>query len=471
MPVVRKNRVVIYGAGEAGRMVLNEIRKNPELGLQVIAFIDDDSRKWKRKIRGVEVVGGQAILRDIYIKKGFDRLIISIPSASANDIQKIIKECSRFSDVDIKIVPGTRQIINGDVHWNHIREVAVEDLLGREEISIDNREMSKFIGSKTVLITGAGGSIGSELVRQVITCNPSKIILLGRGENSIYQIFMEILNRKSKTEVIPVIADVRDLDAITSVFSRFKIDVIFHAAAHKHVPLMESFPKEAFKNNVMGSLNLLDLASKNNVSQFVLISTDKAVNPTSVMGASKRITEILLQIFSQKYRNIRFSAVRFGNVLGSRGSVIPLFKQQIQQGGPVTITHKKMVRFFMTIPEAVSLLLQSGVNAKGGEIFVLDMGKPVPIYELAVNLIRLSGFKPHEDIKIKVTGLRPGEKLFEEIMTDSEGIKATKNSKIFVAKPEKHDASIIDKIKRIESKIANMTDQAVKKEIFKLTGY
>jgi len=461
-------KILIYGAGEAGVMLLKESQKYPDLKLQIIGFLDDDKKKWGMRINNLKIFGDLTVFPSLYEKYKFSEFLIAIPSASKKRIKQIVNFVSDYNkEMKIKIVPGTREIINGEVKWEQIKKVTIEDLLGRTPIMIDDSSISQYLSGKKILITGAGGSIGSELVRQILKYKPQQVKLLGRGENSIYELLSELTLKKiNLSNISTSITNIANLSSLENVFKTFKPEIVFHAAAHKHVPLMEENVHEAFLNNVIGSLNVFDMSVKYNSQKIVSISTDKAVNPTSVMGATKRIVEIILQIYAKLYPKTGFSAVRFGNVLGSRGSVIPFFKKQIEQGGPITVTDKKMVRFFMTIPEAVSLVLQSGTLGKNGEIFVLDMGEPVKIYDLAVNLIKLSGLKLDEDISIKITGLRPGEKLYEEILTEAEGISATKYEKIFVAKPEKYEMSKIDDVKDIYQNLYNLSSSELKQQIF-----
>jgi len=466
----KPKKVLIFGAGEAGRMVINEASLYPELNLKFVGFLDDDKAKQNLRIAGVKVLGGIETLTKILQKEKIDELIIAMPSAPGSAIHKIVKTCEPFKNLEIKIVPGTRQIISGEVKWNQIRQIKVEDLLTRPPVKLDIKKTETLFNNKNILITGAGGSIGSELVRQILDLNPKKIILLGRGENSIFEIMTEIKNvaDKKNIELLPFIADVRSKEVIEDLFNREKIHIVFHAAAHKHVPLMESHPAEAFLNNICGSLNVMEQAGKNKIERFVLISTDKAVNPVSVMGATKRATEILMRVCADLYKKTRFAAVRFGNVLESRGSVVLLFKHQIEKGGPVTVTDPEVTRYFMTIPEAVSLVIQAASLAKNGEIFILDMGEPVKIKDLATNLIRLSGFVPHKDIQIVYTGLRPGEKIKEELLTEGEGIRATKLDRIFLSPPEKHDKRIIKDIRDFEKIIFKKKPEDIKNFIFSI---
>lgn len=425
---------LIVGAGAAGTLVIKELKLAWRSTLiYPVATVDDSPSKLHLKIMGVPVVG---TIKDIPVqvkKLCIDTIIIAIPSAPRREIANVINICKK-TGAHIKILPSVSDILNGKVSINMIRDVHVEDLLGREPVKVYLEEIAGYVTNKTVLVTGAGGSIGSELCRQISKFKPKKLILLGHGENSLFIIENEL--KKTFPDVVckSIIASIQDRKRIENVFSSHHPDVVFHAAAHKHVPLMESNPTEAIKNNVFGTKNIAECAHQFGVERFVLISSDKAVNPTSIMGATKRIAEMLVQYLDET-SNTKFVSVRFGNVLESRGSVVPLFKQQIKDGGPVTVTHPDMVRYFMTIPEAVQLVIQAGAIAQGGEIFVLDMGEPVKISKLARDLIRLSGLQPDKDIKIEYTGIRPGEKLFEELLTSKELTTATKHDLIFVAKP------------------------------------
>ena len=426
-------RVMIVGAGEAGAMVVKELMAHPELCTKPIVLVDDNPEKIGKRLRGIPITGGISKIPKIAKNKKIDEIIIATPSASAKEMKRIIKECSK-SKCKLKKLPGVYELIDGQVSIKEIRDVEIEDLLGRDEVNVDLKEISKYLNEKIVLITGGGGSIGSELCRQICKFNPKKLIILDIYENNAYDLQMELSNDYPNLNIDIVIASIRDKQALNEIFIKHKPNVVFHAAAHKHVPLMEANYKEAIKNNVFGTMNVVELSDLHQVEKFVLISTDKAVNPTNIMGATKRVAEIIVQSIDRQSKT-EFTAVRFGNVLGSNGSVIPLFKKQIENGGPITVTHEEITRFFMTIPEAVQLVIQAGAMAKGGEIFVLDMGEPVKIMDLAKNIIRLSGFEPYEDIDIKVTGLRPGEKLYEELLMDEEGLTATKHNKIFVAQP------------------------------------
>ncbi|MGN7938760.1 nucleoside-diphosphate sugar epimerase/dehydratase [Virgibacillus sp. 6R] len=429
---INKKNALIIGAGSAGTMLVRQLLKNNESELQPVAFVDDDPNKQKLQIYGVTVQGKTEDIPEIVLKHEIDHIIIAIPSLSKQEIQKIYQECSK-TDAKTKIMPMIEDIVTGKVSVNQFRDVQVEDLLGRDPVELDIKSISKKITGKTILVTGAGGSIGSEICRQVCKFTPKKILLLGHGENSIYTIDMELRNKyKNDIEIIPVIADVQDRVRIFEVVEEHKPDVVYHAAAHKHVPMMEYNPKEAVKNNVIGTKNVAEAADTFGVTTFVLVSTDKAVNPTNVMGSTKRIAEMIIQELN-KHSQTKFVAVRFGNVLGSRGSVIPLFKRQIQEGGPVTVTHPDMTRYFMTIPEASRLVMQAGALARGGEIFVLDMGEPVKIVDLAENLIKLSGYTV-EEIGIKFAGIRPGEKMYEELLGENEIHNEAVFPKIFIGK-------------------------------------
>lgn len=424
-------KVLIIGAGDAGAMIAREINHRYSGMKQLIGFIDDDRYKNKQRLFGVQVLGNRQDIKRVVNEHGIDEIIIAMPSAGGSVIREIIHECKQ-TKCALKILPGIYELIDGNVTVQQLRKVEVEDLLGRDAVKLDIKEITDYLKGKRVLVTGAGGSIGSELCRQIAKMSPSSLTLLGKGENSIYEINSELQGKHKNFNIIPIIADVRDKERIHAIFAEVKPQVVFHAAAHKHVPLMEAQPMEAVRNNIFGTKTVAEAADRYGAEAFVMISTDKAVNPTSVMGATKRVAELIIQNLS-KVSDTKFVAVRFGNVLGSRGSVIPLFKKQIAKGGPITITHPEMTRYFMTIPEASQLVLQAGAIAKGGEVFVLDMGEPVKIVDMACDLIELSGLVPHEDIKIEFSGLRPGEKLFEELLTAEEGTASTKHQKIFVA--------------------------------------
>lgn len=471
-PPATLRRTVVFGAGEAGRMVVREAEKYPELGLTFLGFLDDDRNKKGLRVAGLKVLGGLELLPELVTKHRCDLMIIAMPSASGKAVRRVVEACEPFKDLEIRIVPGTRQIIAGEVRWDQIREVKVEDLLGREVVRLDNPEIAGLVEGKTVLVTGAGGSIGSELVRQVLARRPGRLLLLGRGENSVFEVEQEVRPQAERLGVTvePVIMDVRDTEAVRRLFERDRIPVVFHAAAHKHVPLMEVHPAEAFLNNAVGTLNILEAAGRTGSERVVLISTDKAVHPTSVMGASKRLAELLMSACAERWPATRYAAVRFGNVLGSRGSVVPLFKRQIRRGGPVTVTHPDVTRYFMTIPEAVALVLQAATLAERGEIFVLDMGEPVRIRDLAAQMIRLCGLVPGEDIEIVYTGLRPGEKLHEELLTGEEGVTATKLDRILVAPRGVVDPAIPDRVRELAPQVAAMPPERVRTLIFELIG-
>lgn len=406
-----QQRVMVVGAGSAGTMIINEILSRRELKYNPIVLIDDDRDKLGRRISGIKIEGNRHDIPYIAKEQEIDLILIAIPSLDNKNKAEIIDICKE-TNCKLKIIPGMYEIINGDATVSRIKDVDLEDLLGRDPIQLDNRGIAEYIEGKTILVTGGGGSIGSELCRQIAVFNPKKLIIFDIYENNAYDIQNELKDSFPDLELKVLIGSIRDRNRLHEIFTKNNIDVVFHAAAHKHVPLMEDSPKEAIKNNVFGTLNLALEASEAKIDRFVMISTDKAVNPTNIMGATKRLCEMIIQAVN-KESETEFVAVRFGNVLGSNGSVIPLFKRQIANGGPVTVTHKKIIRYFMLIPEAAQLVLQAGAFAKGGEIFVLDMGKPVKIYDLACDLIRLSGLEPNRDIKIVFTGLRPGEKLYE----------------------------------------------------------
>jgi len=426
-------RTLIVGAGDAGVMVIKELLNHPEMGIIPVAAVDDDKNKINKIINGVKILGDRHGIAKIVKEKDIDHIIVALPSAENADKSEILNIC-KDTGCKVKTLPGVYQIINGKVDISQIRYVQIEDLLGRDPIELNIEGIEQYIRNNVVMVTGGGGSIGSELSRQIAEYKPKKLILLDIYENGVYDLQQELLRVNKGLDLVVIIASVRDRARLEQIFKTYSPDMVFHAAAHKHVPLMESNPTEAIKNNVFGTLNVAELSDRYNVKKFVLISTDKAVNPTNVMGATKRIAEMIVQAMA-RYSRTEFVAVRFGNVLGSNGSVIPLFKKQIAEGGPITVTHPDIIRYFMTIPEAVQLVLQAGSMAKGGEIFVLDMGKPVRIVDLARDLIRLSGFVPDVDIKIEFSGLRPGEKLYEELLMAEEGLQSTNHEKIFVTQP------------------------------------
>ncbi|RLL42754.1 polysaccharide biosynthesis protein [Oceanobacillus piezotolerans] len=461
-----KVRTLIVGAGSAGTMVARQLQKKNEGNLLPVAFIDDDKHKQQMDILGLPVIGGVDSIEKIVNDLDIQHIIISIPSLNKKNLNTIFQECAKTS-AKTQILPLLEDLITGKIAVNQFRDVQVEDLLGRPPVELDMNMISQSVTNKVVLVTGAGGSIGSEITRQIASFHPIKLILLGHGENSIYSIELELRDtfKDTSIEFITEIADIQDAQKMRTIMRRHKPDAVYHAAAHKHVPLMERNPDEAVKNNIIGTLNTAMAASLNGVTKFVMISTDKAVNPTSVMGASKRLAEMLIQNMNRE-SDTTFVTVRFGNVLGSRGSVIPLFKKQIEKGGPVTVTHPDMVRYFMTIPEASRLVIQAGALAKGGEIFVLDMGEPVKIVDLARNLIKLSGHSL-EDIEIKFSGIRPGEKLFEELLQDHEVGQEQIYPKIYVGKPTE---LYIDEIHQIITNYQTMNAAILREELLNLSN-
>lgn len=428
-----QKRVLIVGAGSAGTMIINEMLARREMKYNPVVLVDDSEYKKGKRISGVTVQGNRYDIPSLVVDNEIDVIIIAIPTLDNKNKAEIINIC-KGTNCKLQIIPGIYEIIQGEASISKIKDVDLEDLLGRDPIVLDNKGITNYISGKTVLVTGGGGSIGSELCRQIANFNPKQLIIFDIYENNAYEIQNELKYKYKKLKLTTLIGSIRDRDRLKEVFDKYNVDIVFHAAAHKHVPLMEDSPKEAIKNNVFGTLNLAKEADLHKVEKFVMISTDKAVNPTNIMGATKRLCEMIIQAMD-KQSQTEFVAVRFGNVLGSNGSVIPLFKKQIANGGPLTVTHKKITRYFMLIPEAAQLVLQAGVFAKGGEIFVLDMGKPVKIYDLACDLIRLSGLEPNVDIKIEITGLRPGEKLYEELLMSEEGLTSTANNKIYIGKP------------------------------------
>lgn len=426
--------VLIVGGGDAGSTVIRELQINEDVKLRPVGVIDDDKSKQGRTLHGVDVVGTRHDIVRVVEEKNVDEILVSIPSMNGKEMKQILDICQK-TPCKLKTMPGLYQLINGEVDIRKIRDVEIEDLLGRDPVETNLEEISNFIHGKVVLVTGGGGSIGSELCRQIASFNPKTLIIVDIYENSAYDIQNELKAMYGKgLDLKVIIASVRDFSRIRQIFKQYHPQIVYHAAAHKHVPLMEASPQEAIKNNVFGTLNVAKCAHEFKVSRFVLISTDKAVNPTNIMGASKRLAEMIIQSLNEHSR-CEYVAVRFGNVLGSNGSVIPLFKRQIENGGPITVTHPDIIRYFMTIPEAVELVLQAGAMARGGEVFVLDMGEPVKIVDLAKGLIRLSGLELGKDIDIKYTGLRPGEKMFEELLLSEEGLLKTANKKIFIGRP------------------------------------
>ena len=429
-----KDRAMIIGAGDAGVGLVKEMDASDVLNIAPICIIDDDPNKLHTYVNNVPIVGKRTDIPDLVTKYDIDVIIIAIPSADNKDLTDIINIC-KDTKCRIKLLPGTLNIMRGTKLLPNVRDVEVTDLLGREQVKVNIDEIIGYIENKVVLITGGSGSIGSELCRQIASHNPKQLLIFDIYENTTYELELELRKAFPTLNLLALIGSVRDKIKVEEIFKTYKPDIVFHAAAHKHVPLMETSPNEAVKNNVFGTYNCCKMADKYGAKKFILISTDKAVNPTSTMGATKRICEMIIQAMNSVSENTEFVAVRFGNVLGSNGSVIPLFKRQIAEGGPVTVTDKNIVRYFMTIPEAVSLVLQAGAYAKGGEIFVLDMGKPVRIYDLAINLIKLSGYTPDVDMKIEIVGLRPGEKLYEELLMNEEGLQKTNNNLIYIGKP------------------------------------
>ena len=449
------NRVLIIGGGCGGSMVISELYANPQLNKVPVAVIDDDKNKIGRVIHGVPILDSTNEIEAIVEKMQIDEIIFAIASVNKKRKNEILNICKN-TKCKIRTIPGIYEIIDGKVDIKKFRDVDIEDLLGRDPIKVNLDNISTYIKGKVILITGGGGSIGSELCRQIASYNPKELIIVDIYENNAYEIQQELLRKyKNNINLKTIIASIRDIRRMDEVFKEYRPEVVFHAAAHKHVPLMEVSPGEAIKNNIFGTKNIAELANKYNVSRFVLISTDKAVNPTNIMGATKRAAEMIVQTMNENSKT-EFVTVRFGNVLGSNGSVIPLFKKQIEEGGPVTITHPEIIRYFMTIPEAVQLVIQAGAMAKGGEIFVLDMGDPVKIVDLAKNLIKLSGLEPEVDIKIKYSGLRPGEKLYEELLMAEEGLIDTEHKKIFIGKPIRlNKEELINKLNILKEIVEN----------------
>ena len=446
--------VMVIGAGEAANVIIKEIVNSNFSTMVIRCIIDDDKGKWGRYIQGIKVAGGRDRIIECADLYEIDEIIVAMPSISRPELRKILEICKE-TNCKLRSLPGMYQLVNGEVNVSKLRDVEVEDLLGRDPISVDMDSILGYVQNQTVLVTGGGGSIGSELCRQIASHRPKHLIILDIYENNVYDIQQELKTRYPELRMTVLIASVRNTNRMNWIFEKYKPEIVYHAAAHKHVPLMEDSPNEAVKNNVFGTWKTAQAAAFYGVRRFVLISTDKAVNPTNIMGASKRICEMIIQTFNNHY-DTEFVAVRFGNVLGSNGSVIPLFRKQIVAGGPVTVTHPDIIRYFMTIPEAVSLVLQAGAYAKGGEIFVLDMGEPVKILDLAENLIRLSGYRVGEDIKIEFTGLRPGEKLYEELLMDEEGMKETANKLIHVGKPiEIDEMQFFQQLKRLKEESKN----------------
>lgn len=444
------SNVMVIGAGDAGAAIVKELRLNETLKRRVCCMIDDDPAKKGKYVQGCLVVGGKKDIISAVERYGITKIIIAMPSAPKSTIKEIVDLC-QHTECKIRILPGMYQLVSGEVSVSQLRDVEIGDLLGREQIKVNLNEILGYVQNKVVLVTGGGGSIGSEICRQLAGHGVKQLIIVDIYENNIYEIQQELKRKYPELDLVALIASVRNTHRIDEIMGKYRPNVVYHAAAHKHVPLMEDSPNEAIKNNVFGTYKTASAAGKHGVERFVLISTDKAVNPTNIMGASKRMCEMIVQTLDKFYPT-EFVAVRFGNVLGSNESVIPLFKKQIAEGGPVTVTHPDIIRYFMTIPEAVSLVLQAGAYAKGGEIFVLDMGEPVKIADLAKNLIRFSGFKVGEDIEIKYTGLRPGEKLYEELLMDEEGLQATDNNLIHIGKPiDMNEAVFMKQLKELKA--------------------
>lgn len=451
-------RVLIVGAGYAGHAIIQELQDNKESMMKPVCVLDDNIEKVGRGINGVKVVGKISDVVWACKRYKVDKIIIAIPSLDKKQLNNIVTECKK-TKCKVMSLPSMYQLADGTVTIKDVKEVSLLDLLGREQVKVNIDEIIGYIEDKVVLVTGGGGSIGSELCRQIASHSPKQLIILDVYENNAYEIEQELKRNLPNLNLVTLIASVRDVGKIDDVFDKYRPQIVFHAAAHKHVPLMETSPNEAIKNNVCGTYNVADSAGRFGAEKFVLISTDKAVNPTNIMGASKRICEMIVQTINKKYET-DYVAVRFGNVLGSNGSVIPLFTKQIAEGGPITVTHKDIVRYFMTIPEAVSLVLQAGAYAHGGEIFVLNMGEPVRIYDLAVNMIKLSGLEPFKDIDIKITGLRPGEKLYEEMLMSEEGLDKTENEMIFIGKPLDIDEhTLFDTIAEMKNKAYLETEE------------
>ena len=440
VPTLRRRKptnVMIIGAGAAGTALIREIQESEKLNYRICCVMDSDKRKHGRYVRGIPVVGDRYDIIKNVEKYKIEKIIIALPKLSAKELKPILEICQQTS-CEVQKMPGIYQMVNGEVSVTQLKKVEIEDLLGREPIHMDMDRITAYVQDRVILVTGGAGSIGSEICRQIATKNPKKLLILDIYENTSYTLQQELERKHPELDFEVLIASIRDEKRIRDIFHTYQPDIVFHAAAHKHVPLMEASPNEAIKNNVLGTYNVVRIADEFGVKRFIQISTDKAVNPTNIMGASKRICEMIVQSFNKRSKT-EYVAVRFGNVLGSNGSVIPLFRQQIEEGGPITVTHPEIIRYFMTIPEAVSLVLMAGANAQGGEIFVLDMGEPVRILDLAKNMIRLAGLKEGEDIDIVFTGLRPGEKLYEELLMDEEGMKSTDNSLIYIGKPIEFD--------------------------------
>ncbi|MDW7671401.1 MAG: nucleoside-diphosphate sugar epimerase/dehydratase [Bacillota bacterium] len=461
--------LMIVGAGEAAAAIIRELQGLHYRQGRPVALVDDDPAKQGQRLMGVPVLGPLRSMNSLAEERGIDEIIVAIPSASRREMRHIVEQATATGK-KVRIIPGIYELLDGQVSVKDIRDVAIEDLLGREPVCVDLAAMAAYLENKVVLVTGGGGSIGSELCRQIASFNPKQLVMMDIYENHLYDLHQELKRTHPTIDLVPVISSVRDRPQLNRLFSHHKPQVVFHAAAHKHVPLMELTPEEAVKNNVLGTRNMAEYAHRFGAERFVMISTDKAVNPTSIMGASKRLAEMLVQSLDE-ISQTRFVSVRFGNVLGSSGSVVPLFQRQIAAGGPVNVTHEEMTRFFMTIPEASQLVIQAGALARGGEVFVLDMGEPVKIMDLAKNLIRLSGFAPGIEIPIQITGLRPGEKLFEELLLDSSGLEGTAHQKIFVEHPPASDWSMLNlQVQALYDKLHHLDANDIKDEVCRLVG-
>ena len=454
-----KKKIMVIGGGEAGEMLIKDMQRSDRFDYKPVCIVDDNPEKLGKYISGIKVAGTTENVVEIAQQFEIEEIFITMPSISKKRVSEVVNLC-KDCGCPVKILPGMFQLTSGQISVSALRDVDVQDLLGRDQVDVNLDEIMGYIENKVVLVTGGGGSIGSELCRQIASHNPKQLIVLDIYENNAYELEQELKRAYPDLNLLTLIASVRDMPKMESVFEKHRPQIVFHAAAHKHVPLMETSPNEAVKNNVFGTLNVAKCADKHEVETFVQISTDKAVNPTNIMGATKRICEMIIQTIGRHSEKTKFVAVRFGNVLGSNGSVIPLFKKQIAEGGPVTVTHKDIIRYFMTIPEAVSLVLQAGAYAKGGQIFVLDMGEPVKIYDLAENLIKLSGYEPGVDIDIVVTGLRPGEKLYEERLMKEEGLQKTANGLINIAKPiELDEDNLWSMLKKLDVETHNETEE------------
>lgn len=460
-------RTMIVGAGEAGNMLLKELVGSSHLNRKIVCIIDDDRTKIGTYLHGVPVAGTAKQIPPLAERYGVNEIIVAIPSASSSEKKKILESCSRAVGCNVLTLPGIYQIINGDVHVSMLRKIEINDLLGREPVDLRMETIMRYVKGKTVLVTGGGGSIGSEICRQIAGYAPRTLILFDIYENSAYDVRGELLYQYPDLDLQVLIGSVRNEKRVNTIFSTYRPELVFHAAAHKHVPLMEDSPNEAIKNNVLGTWNVAKAADAYHAKKMVLISTDKAVRPTNIMGASKRVCELIVQSFAQTSKT-EYAAVRFGNVLGSNGSVVPLFQKQIAHGGPVTVTHPDIIRYFMTIPEAVHLVLQCGALAEGGEIFILDMGEPVKILDLAENMIRLSGLEPGKDIPITFTGLRPGEKLYEELLISLDNLKTTENKQIFVAQPAPVDVERTQRFVRKLVQDAFAESEHIREEVQRL---